>query len=75
MEHLVHRQVVVTRLNAEESPIQTLTATATAPTGSSVVWFDAATEGNIVADPSLSQTGTNDILMPLQKMIKQELIA
>ncbi len=42
----------------EQSPIQTLTATATAPNGSSVVWYDAATDGNIVADPSLNATGT-----------------
>ncbi len=39
-------------------PIQTIVATATPPTGSSVVWFDAATLGNIVASPSLSALGT-----------------
>ncbi len=44
----------------ENTPtIQTLTATATAPNDSTtVVWFDAATDGNIVADPSLNTTGT-----------------
>jgi hypothetical protein len=33
----------------EQSPIQTLTATATAPAGATVVWYDAATNGNVVA--------------------------
>ncbi|WP_405410808.1 gliding motility-associated C-terminal domain-containing protein [Maribacter sp. Asnod1-A12] len=42
----------------EENPIQTLTATATPPAGATVVWYDAATGGNIVADPSLNATGT-----------------
>ena len=42
----------------EISPIQTLTATATAPVGSTVVWYDAATGGNIVASPILSSVGT-----------------
>ena len=40
------------------SPIQTLTATATAQSGESVVWYDAATGGNVVSDPSLSSLGT-----------------
>jgi gliding motility-associated-like protein len=40
------------------SPIQTLTATATAQAGESVVWYDAATEGNVVPDPSLNELGT-----------------
>ncbi|MDY7395980.1 hypothetical protein UMM65_12045 [Aureibaculum sp. 2210JD6-5] len=39
-------------------PTQTLTATATAPGGSSVVWYDAATGGNIVANPILNAVGT-----------------
>jgi uncharacterized repeat protein (TIGR01451 family)/gliding motility-associated-like protein len=39
------------------SPLQTLTASATAPVGSSVVWYDAATMGNIVS-PVLNATGT-----------------
>lgn len=41
-----------------ESPVQTLTATATPPAGSNVVWFDAATAGNVVANPTLSSVGT-----------------
>ncbi|WP_281633139.1 DUF7507 domain-containing protein [Flavobacterium luteolum] len=36
----------------------TLTATASVPTGQSVVWYDAATAGNIVASPTLSTVGT-----------------
>ncbi|PKH67544.1 hypothetical protein CXF59_06395 [Flavobacterium sp. ALD4] len=39
------------------SPIQTLTAIATAQAGESVVWYDAATEGNVVPDPFLSELG------------------
>ncbi|WP_166638530.1 Ig-like domain-containing protein [Maribacter spongiicola] len=42
----------------EENPIQTLTATATPPAGATVIWYDASTGGNVVADPSLSTTGT-----------------
>ncbi|SCY05903.1 Ig-like domain-containing protein, partial [Flavobacterium caeni] len=42
----------------EQSPIQTLTATATAPAGATVVWYDAATGGNIVANPILNTVGT-----------------
>ncbi|WP_209401197.1 gliding motility-associated C-terminal domain-containing protein [Pseudozobellia sp. WGM2] len=42
----------------EQSPIQTLTATATAPTGSSIVWYDAATGGNVVASPTLNMVGS-----------------
>ncbi|WP_324024062.1 gliding motility-associated C-terminal domain-containing protein [Maribacter sp. BPC-D8] len=42
----------------EENPIQTLTATATPPAGATVVWYDAVTGGNVVADPSLNTTGT-----------------
>ncbi|CAL1518480.1 gliding motility-associated C-terminal domain-containing protein [Chitinophaga sp. MM2321] len=41
----------------EASPIQTLTATATVPVGS-VVWYDAAVGGNIVAAPILNTVGT-----------------
>ncbi|MHC0440177.1 Ig-like domain-containing protein, partial [Flavobacterium sp. 3-210] len=36
----------------------TLTATASVPAGQSVVWYDAATGGNIVASPTLSAVGT-----------------
>jgi len=42
----------------EQSPIQTLTATATAPGGSTVVWYDAETEGNVVLLPTLNAVGT-----------------
>ncbi len=42
----------------EANPIQTLTATATAPAGSNVVWYDAASNGNIVASPTLNTIGT-----------------
>jgi surface antigen len=41
-----------------QNPLQTLTATATAPAGATVVWYDAPTGGNIVADPSLSAVGS-----------------
>ena len=40
------------------TPIQTLTATATAQAGESVVWYSAATGGSVVTDPSLSSIGT-----------------
>jgi len=42
----------------EQSPLQTLTATATAPTGATVAWYDAATGGNLVALPTLNTVGT-----------------
>ena len=42
----------------EASPIQTLTASATVPTGFSVVWYDAATEGNVVENPTLNTVGS-----------------
>ncbi|PQJ21594.1 gliding motility-associated C-terminal domain-containing protein, partial [Tenacibaculum sp. SG-28] len=42
----------------EELPsIQSIVANATAPAGSSVVWYDAAIGGNIIADPVLSSVG------------------
>jgi hypothetical protein len=37
-----------------QSPVQTLTATATVVSGSTVVWYDAATGGNTVANPILN---------------------
>lgn len=37
---------------------QTLTATATVPTGAHVVWYDAASAGNEVVDPILEAVGT-----------------
>ncbi|MBK9225385.1 MAG: hypothetical protein IPO23_13605 [Flavobacterium sp.] len=45
-------------LQCELSPIQTLTATSTAPTGSTLVWYDAATGGSVVASPTLNSIGT-----------------
>ncbi|WP_079716922.1 DUF7507 domain-containing protein [Parapedobacter luteus] len=41
-----------------ESPLQTLTATATVPDGTTIVWYDAPTGGNVVADASLDAVGT-----------------
>ena len=41
-----------------ESPLQTLTATATVPEGTTIVWYDAPTGGNVVADPILDAVGT-----------------
>ena len=46
------------QIQCEESPIQTLTASATAPPGSSVVWYDAASGGSVVASPTLNSVGT-----------------
>lgn len=42
----------------ELSPIQTLTATATATAGSTVSWYTAATGGTVVASPTLNTVGT-----------------
>ena len=39
-------------------PIPTLTATATAATGFSIVWYDAATAGNIIANPTWQTAGS-----------------
>ena len=41
----------------EQIPIQTLTATGTTPAGVSIVWYDAATGGNVVASPILNSVG------------------
>jgi|GEM_PF-823323 len=41
-----------------ESPVQTLTATATVPDGVTIVWYDAATGGDEVANPILGAIGT-----------------
>ncbi len=41
----------------ELSPIQTLTATATAPTGSTVVWYTTATGGSVVSSPIRNTVG------------------
>ena len=40
------------------SPIQTLTATATAHSGETVIWYDAPSAGNVVANPTLNSVGT-----------------
>ena len=40
------------------NPIPTLTATATVPAGHTVIWYDAATNGNVVGSPALSSAGT-----------------
>ncbi|WP_298221701.1 T9SS type B sorting domain-containing protein, partial [Flavobacterium sp.] len=40
------------------SPIQTLTATASVTLGQTITWFDAATGGNVVANPKLNSIGT-----------------
>lgn len=45
-------------VQCEQSPIQTLTASATPPSGSTVVWYDAATGGNVVASPVWNTVGT-----------------
>ena len=39
------------------NPVQTLTATATPPAGSSIVWYDAPTGGNILGSPTLGSVG------------------
>jgi gliding motility-associated-like protein/uncharacterized repeat protein (TIGR01451 family) len=41
-----------------DSPVQTLTAVVTVPSGSTVVWYDAATAGNVVLTPTLNAVGT-----------------
>jgi hypothetical protein len=40
------------------NPIPTLTATVTVPAGHTVVWYDEATGGNVVASPTLNAVGT-----------------
>ncbi len=40
------------------NPIQKITATATVPPGVQLIWYDAPTNGNVVADPSLETIGT-----------------
>src|SRR5690606_7598670 len=46
------------QLVCASTPIQTLTATAVVPTGSSITWYDAPTGGNIVANPELNTIGS-----------------
>ena len=38
----------------EQTPLQTITATATVPVGQNIVWYDAPTAGNIVPNPSIN---------------------
>jgi len=44
--------------DCKQSPIQILTATATAPVGSTVVWYSALTGGSVVTSPELNTVGT-----------------
>jgi hypothetical protein len=44
--------------NVKLVPYKHLTATATAPVGSTLVWYDATTGGSIVASPTLNSIGT-----------------
>lgn len=46
------------QVECEENPLQTLTASATPPSGSTIVWYDAATGGSVVASPTLNVVGT-----------------
>ena len=45
-------------LECETIAVQNLVATASANSGESITWYDAAIGGNIVADPSLNAAGT-----------------
>ena len=42
----------------ELSPVQTLTATATTVSGATVAWYDAASGGNLVANPTRNSVGS-----------------
>ena len=42
----------------ETNPIQTLTATATPPAGSNMIWYDLASGGSVIASPILNTLGT-----------------
>jgi hypothetical protein len=44
--------------DCKQSPIQTLTATATSAAGSTVVWYTALSGGTVVATPTLKTVGT-----------------
>ncbi len=46
------------QVECADNPVQTLTATATPPPGSSLVWYDAPSGGNVVGSPTLSTVGT-----------------
>ncbi|MFE3849489.1 T9SS type A sorting domain-containing protein, partial [Flavobacterium sp. LB3P45] len=43
------------KIQCEQSPIQTLTATAT---GGTITWYDTATGGNVVGSPTTNTTGS-----------------
>ncbi|MEI6275168.1 MAG: PKD-like domain-containing protein [Prolixibacteraceae bacterium] len=45
-------------IECEKSPMQTLTATVTAPTGSTIVWYLSATGGVAIPSPTLNAPGT-----------------
>lgn len=40
------------------NPIPTLTATATVPAGHTIVWYNAATGGSVILNPTLNSVGT-----------------
>ncbi len=40
------------------APTPTLTATATVPSGHTIIWYDAATGGNVISSPILNSIGT-----------------
>ncbi len=42
----------------EQTPLQTLTATAIVPLGSNIIWYDSLFGGNIVVNPTLNLIGT-----------------
>jgi|GEM_PF-1236807 len=50
----------IPQIECAATPIQTLTAVATAPAGNTVVWYDAAVNGNIVATPTLNTVGVKN---------------
>src|SRR5690606_31551581 len=55
------------QVECAESPVQTLTATATVPDGITVAWYDAATGGNLVTTPILDAIGTVTYYAEAQK--------
>jgi hypothetical protein len=50
--------IAANQTECAKDPLQTLTATATTTDGSTVVWYDAPTGGNIVASPTLNTVNT-----------------
>lgn len=45
-------------IHCSPNPIPTLTATASVPSGHTLLWYDAASGGNVVASPTLNAIGT-----------------